>query len=82
MKRTIIECDRCAQHPLDPRRIETIGVTQAFARRIAGEPAPPPATGDAPHYPDPPGVIDLCPKCQEAFVQFMKGPAAPPWPER
>lgn len=62
MRNEIIECDRCAQHPLDPRRVETVDVSPVFAQRIATD-----ATKVAPVT----AKIDLCPKCQEDFVQFM-----------
>lgn len=71
MRKEIIECNRCAQQPLDPRRVETIGVTQVFAQRIeqASTAAPEPTARGAS------GAIDLCPKCQEMFVQFMNAGA-------
>jgi len=87
MRHAIIECDRCAQQPLDPRRIESVGVSQRVARRIergpnadgseedaAAHDFEPKATlrgePDAAHAPS--GILDLCPKCQAAFVLFMK----------
>jgi len=74
MKRTIVECDRCAQHPLDPRRVETIGVTHVFAQRISGAPSPA-ELEEAQRLGTPPpvvsGALDLCPRCQEMFVKFM-----------
>jgi len=101
MRHAIIECDRCAQQPLDPRRIESVGVSHHFARRIergpnadgseeersslaelvskevllaAAHDFEPKATlrgePDAAHAPS--GILDLCPKCQAAFVLFMK----------
>lgn len=78
MRNTIIECDRCAQHPLDPRRVETIGVTQVLAQRIAGAPSPA-ELEEAQRLGTPrpvvSGALDLCPKCQEMFVQFMNAGA-------
>jgi hypothetical protein len=100
VRNTIIECDRCAQHPLDPRRIESVSVSALLARRIARDATlvrseeersladlvsaevlhaaahdfEPKATlrgePDAAHAPS--GILDLCPKCQAAFVLFMQ----------
>jgi len=100
MRHAIIECDRCAQQPLDARRIESVGVSRLLARRIergpnadgseeerslaefvskevllaAAHDFEPKATlrgePDAAHAPS--GILDLCPKCQAAFVLFMR----------
>lgn len=115
MRNTIIECDRCAQQPLDPRRIESVSVSAVLARRIARCADPdgsaeereslaelvskevlhaaahdfdPKATlrgePDAAHAPS--GILDLCPKCQAAFVLFMQNRPLDieraPWPKR
>jgi len=79
MKRTILECDRCAQHPLDPKRIESLAVSHELAQRLARDSGPVEPPPELPLLGGP--VLDLCPKCQEAFVQFMQGPGRAPWPE-
>jgi len=69
MRKTIIECNRCAQHPLDAKRVEQIGISAELLERISG---PDPTSRAHPGDPDRlRGLLDLCPPCQEMFVQFM-----------